>query len=101
MKTHNQSGKNLTKRYLFSVSDRYASEKGRKSNMPYCPECGGEMHYTSSTKRYVCKSCGLSVTHQELMELREQNRPKSETDEEQRQRERREYLKWWLSNKKK
>jgi hypothetical protein len=35
------------------------------------------------------------------MELREQNRPKSETDEEQRQRERREYLKWWLSDKKK
>jgi tRNA(Ile2) C34 agmatinyltransferase TiaS len=72
-----------------------------KSSMPYCPECGGEMHYTPGTKRYACKSCGLSVTHQELIELREQNRPKSETDEEQHQRERREYLKWWLSNKKK
>jgi len=78
------------------------SEKRRvKSGMPYCPECGGEMHYTPTTKRYACKSCGLSVTHQELIELREQMRPKTETDEEQHQRERREYLKWWLSNKKK
>jgi tRNA(Ile2) C34 agmatinyltransferase TiaS len=47
--------------------------------MPYCPECGGEMQYMISTKHYVCKSCGLSVTQQELIELREKLRPKSET----------------------
>jgi len=68
--------------------------------MPYCPECGGEMRYISATKRYVCQSCGLTVTHQELIELREQLQPKTETEEEQRQKERREYLKWWLSKKK-
>ncbi len=69
--------------------------------MPYCPECGGEMRYSSATKRHSCQSCGLSVTHQELIEMRQQMRPPVETEEEQRQRQRKEYLKWWLSDKKK
>ena len=68
--------------------------------MPYCPECGGEMQYISGTKRYVCKSCGLSLTRQELFELRRQLRPRFESEEEQRRTERKEYLKWWLSKKK-
>lgn len=67
----------------------------------YCPECGGEMQYTSATKCYACKSCGLSVTNQELLELREKLRPKFETEEDEKKKEQREYLKWWLSNKKK
>jgi ribosomal protein L37AE/L43A len=67
--------------------------------MIYCPECGGEMRYVIATKLYVCKSCGLSVTNQELMELREKNRPAEETPEEERQNRRKEYLKWWLSKK--
>lgn len=69
--------------------------------MPYyCPECGGEMHYIPVTKRYVCKSCGLSVTHQELIELRQQLRPKFESDNEERRKAKKEYLKWWLGKKK-
>ena len=68
--------------------------------MPYCPECGGEMQYMSATRRYVCKSCGLSLTRQELFELRQQLRPRFESEEEQRRKERKEYLKWWLSKKK-
>ncbi len=68
--------------------------------MPYCPECGGEMHYIISTKHYVCKSCGLSVTQQELMELREKLRPPEETKEEEQERHKKEYLKWYLSKKK-
>ena len=68
--------------------------------MSYCPECGGEMQYFSATKRYACKSCGLSLTHQELFELRQQLRPRFESEEEQRRKERKEYLKWWLSKKK-
>jgi len=68
--------------------------------MPYCPECGGEMQYMLSTKHYVCKSCGLSVTQQELMELREKLRPNIESEEEERQRQKKEYLKWYLSKKK-
>jgi len=69
--------------------------------MPYCPECGGEMRYAIATKRYACQSCGLTVSHQELIEMRDQMRPSAETEEEQRQRQRKEYLKWWLSSKKK
>jgi len=68
--------------------------------MPYCPECGGEMQYLSATKHYVCKSCGLSVTQQELMELREKLRPKFENDKEEQEKRKKEYLKWWLSKKK-
>ena len=45
----------------------------------YCPECGGEMHYDIMTKHHTCKSCGLSVSQQELMDLREKNRPSEET----------------------
>jgi tRNA(Ile2) C34 agmatinyltransferase TiaS len=70
------------------------------SEMPYCPECGGEMQYMIGTKHYVCKSCGLSVTQQELMELREKLRPNEETAEEERERKKKEYLKWYLSKKK-
>jgi DNA-directed RNA polymerase subunit M/transcription elongation factor TFIIS len=68
--------------------------------MRYCPECGGEMLYTSATKRYVCKSCGLSLTPQELMEMREQARDRAPPEEEEKKRVRKEYLQWWLSKKK-
>jgi len=57
------------------------------------------MHYEIGTKHYVCKSCGLSVTQQELMELREKNRPSDETAEEVKDNRRKEYLKWYLSKK--
>jgi tRNA(Ile2) C34 agmatinyltransferase TiaS len=68
--------------------------------MPYCPECGGEMQYMIETKHYVCKSCGLSVTQQELIELREKLRPKFDTEEEEQEKRKKEYLKWWLTKKK-
>jgi tRNA(Ile2) C34 agmatinyltransferase TiaS len=68
--------------------------------MPYCPECGGEMQYILATKHYVCKSCGLSVTQQELMELRDKLRPTMDTEEDEQQKRKKEYLKWWLSKKK-
>jgi len=58
------------------------------------------MQYMIATKHYVCKSCGLSVTQQELMELREKLRPNAETEEEERQKKKKEYLKWYLSKKK-
>lgn len=58
------------------------------------------MQYMIATKHYVCKSCGLSVTQQELMELREKLRPNMESAEEERQKQKKEYLKWYLSKKK-
>jgi len=71
-----------------------------EKQMAYCPECGGEMQYISMTKRYACKSCGLSVTHQELIELRQQLRPRFQSDSEDRKKAHKEYLKWWLGKKK-
>jgi len=68
--------------------------------MPYCPECGGELRYLSTTKHYVCKSCGLTLTYQELIEMRSRLRERVESEEERRERLRKEYLKWWLSKKK-
>jgi len=68
--------------------------------MQYCPECGGEMQYMLATKHYVCKSCGLSVTQQELMELREKLKLPMESEKEEREKRKKEYLKWWLSKKK-
>jgi len=75
--------------------------KIRRTKMAYCPECGGEMQYMIGTKHYVCKSCGLSVTQQELNELREKNKPDLDTGETEQEKRRKEYLKWWLSSKKK
>jgi len=68
--------------------------------MPYCPECGGEMRYISVTKHYVCQSCGLSLTSQELIEMRERSKRRVEPEDEERRRVRKEYLEWWLSSKK-
>ncbi|MEM2342333.1 MAG: hypothetical protein QXI48_04345 [Candidatus Bathyarchaeia archaeon] len=69
-------------------------------DMPYCPECGGEMLYISRTKHYVCRSCGLSLTYQELFEIKEKTRESYRQDEDERKKMRKEYLQWWLSKKK-
>ena len=66
--------------------------------MPYCPECGGDMQYDPKVKRNVCKSCGLSLTFQEIVELRDKNRPDA-TVEDERKKKRNEYLSWWFSRK--
>lgn len=58
------------------------------------------MRYIIATKHFVCQSCGLSVTPQELIELREKLKVPVESVEEEKEKRRREYLKWWLSKKK-
>ncbi|MDH5687162.1 MAG: hypothetical protein OEZ48_04795 [Candidatus Bathyarchaeota archaeon] len=68
--------------------------------MSFCPECGGNLHYIIQTKRYVCKSCGLMLTQQDLIEMRRKLRPSFESEEQRHKRTRREYLEWWLSKKK-
>ena len=65
----------------------------------YCPECGGEMTYISLTNKYCCNSCGLYCTGQELNDAHVRNRPDGETEEEERQSRRYEYLKWYLGKK--
>lgn len=95
-KCHSQEPILISETYFLwsiALSNRYVIR------MPYCPECGGEMQYMSATKCYACKSCGLSVTRQELMELRAKLRPRMESEEEEQKKRKKEYLKWWLSKK--
>ncbi len=67
--------------------------------MPTCPECGGELKFDRSRYMYVCRACGLSLTREEYDRAREALRgPVEKVDE--RERLRREYLKWWLGSKK-
>lgn len=58
------------------------------------------MLYLGSTKHYVCRRCGLSLTLQEIVEVREKIQEKAGRDEEEHKRVRKEYLQWWLSRKK-
>ena len=67
--------------------------------MSYCPECGGELHYDPATKRYSCKSCGLFVSYQELMELKDRLKPNFENEQDKRRKKRKDYLDWWFSDK--
>jgi hypothetical protein len=66
----------------------------------YCPECGGELIYDPALKQYICKSCGLTLTYQQLMEEKERmiDRQASTLDDLRKKRQK-EYLKWWLSKK--
>ena len=67
--------------------------------MPFCPECGGEMKHDPYFRRYICKSCGLSLTSQEIMELRDKMRQNTGDDDDKRKQKRKEYLDWWFSRK--
>jgi len=49
-------------------------------------------------KQYACRSCGLTVSAQQLMEGRLKLRER-ESPDEQRRRKQNDYLKWWLSKK--
>ncbi|MBS7657560.1 MAG: hypothetical protein QW476_03895 [Candidatus Bathyarchaeia archaeon] len=64
--------------------------------MPYyCLECGGALLYDQELKCYVCRSCGLTFTIQQLLE-RNEKKLIEENDKRKRQKE---YLKWWSSKK--
>ena len=67
--------------------------------MPFCPECGGELRYDPSSRRYICKSCGLSLSYQELMELKDKLQPDIENEDDKRRKRRKEYLDWWFSKR--
>ncbi|MEM0052638.1 MAG: hypothetical protein QXL89_00365 [Nitrososphaeria archaeon] len=62
-----------------------------------CPECGAIMSYEVSTKSYLCKSCGLYATKEQLEELREKMRQSDEKSKKKKQQS--EILSWWLSKK--
>ncbi|MEM0123452.1 MAG: TFIIB-type zinc ribbon-containing protein [Conexivisphaerales archaeon] len=59
-----------------------------------CPDCGQPMMYEPDTKMYVCKRCGLYVTYNQLVKLIDEKKSKENNDIKK------EYLKWWLGDKK-
>lgn len=61
--------------------------------MPRCPECGGEMKYNRDLRLYVCVSCGVMMTLDEIFEEWDKKREEAKDVKE-------EYLNWWLSRKK-
>ena len=68
--------------------------------MPYyCLECGGTLTYDPSLKQYICKSCGLTFTFQQLVEGKDRMFDMKETSQDQKKRKQDDYLKWWLSKK--
>ncbi|MEM1584065.1 MAG: hypothetical protein QXF28_04460 [Nitrososphaerota archaeon] len=67
--------------------------------LPFCRECGSKLFYDRNSKEYVCRSCGLTYTFQDLViESEKMFEEKLKRDEKRRTRE--EYLEWWLSRKK-
>jgi hypothetical protein len=64
----------------------------------FCLECGGTLSYDPVLKQYTCRSCGLTVTSQQLLEGKEKLQDRESSDEQKR-RKQREYLNWWLSKK--
>lgn len=81
------------------VGDYSAIPKSRSKKMPVCPECRGEMRYDPVVKKFTCKSCGLTLSQQEVIEIRDKSRDDEETTDEKKKRTHDEYLRWWLSKK--
>lgn len=78
----------------------------------YCPKCGGELELKimgeeayRGTKVYVCKSCGINLTRDELSKLRDElseiirSELNNSDDKINKKRRQGEYLEWWLSKK--
>ena len=65
----------------------------------YCAECGGELKYDPALKHLICRSCGLTFTHQQLMEDKDKLFESRESLFDQKKKKQKEYLNWWLSKK--
>ncbi len=63
----------------------------------FCPECGGELKMDSSTKNFICKSCGLYASRDKIEELKDKSQINS-FDSKKRMHD--DYLDWWQSSKK-
>jgi len=87
---------------LIPTANVYKVARGDRNQMPvvYCPECGGQMLFDASIRSYVCKSCGVLYTREQLAEARERQFRPAEDERAQAKKKRKEVLKWWLSDKK-
>jgi DNA-directed RNA polymerase subunit M/transcription elongation factor TFIIS len=63
-----------------------------------CPYCAAVLIYDRMEKLYLCRSCGATMSLQDLVE--HQERIRLEREKAQRERKKKdEYLEWWLSSK--
>src|SRR5919201_1069188 len=75
----------------------YTKQQDQSCLANYCPECGGKLEFDSSSKNFLCKSCGLFASREKIEELRE----KGETEYmDKRRRLHDAYLEWWQTSKK-
>ncbi len=66
--------------------------------MRRCPHCAAILIYDRMERVYSCRSCGATMSLQELVE--HQERVRLEREKAQKERKRKdEYLEWWLSSK--
>ena len=63
----------------------------------FCPECGGDLKMDSSTRNFICKSCGLFASRDKIEELKDKSQISSSDSKE---RTHADYLDWWQSSKK-
>jgi tRNA(Ile2) C34 agmatinyltransferase TiaS len=68
--------------------------------MPYCTECGGKLNWDRKLRQYSCESCGMTFTEAQLSEALDRLHTPMEDEVERRSRRNRDYLDWWLSDKK-
>jgi transcription initiation factor TFIIIB Brf1 subunit/transcription initiation factor TFIIB len=77
------------------------SKSPRKKKETVCPECAGTMKYDRYIRLMVCQRCGLAVTREELDKMRAELRKfaRDEDTEDEKRRNRKEYLDWYLGQK--
>ncbi|MCS7126079.1 MAG: hypothetical protein NZ929_04125 [Aigarchaeota archaeon] len=68
-------------------------------NLRFCRECGAKLFYDRTLKEYVCKSCGLTYTFQDLVIGSDRILTEDKYKKDERKKIRKEYLEWWLSKK--
>ncbi|MEN2974267.1 MAG: hypothetical protein ABDH32_01665 [Candidatus Caldarchaeales archaeon] len=66
--------------------------------MRFCRECGSKLFYDRNLKEYVCRSCGLTYSFQDLIVEAEKNTVENRSKRDEK-KIRKEYLEWWLSKK--
>jgi len=63
----------------------------------FCPECGGELKFDSTSKNFFCGSCGLFASREKIDELRDKTEKESAYT---KKRLHDDYLDWWQTSKK-
>lgn len=87
-----------SRKYLVNLTQSFYWIKHNKNCLArFCPECGGEIKFDSSSNSFVCKSCGLFASREKIEELIDKV---AEDKERTGKRLHDDYLDWWQTSKK-